>query len=535
MKIINLRNLFLLFFVLGVVSIFGFVNNAHAAFTTSTLSGNAAADLVVGATDADYNILFDTNVSNTASTITVTFPTGYTITDGNLGQSAVCNSGCSATGMITVNGGDYTVAGVTGSTTARTVKLTLSPAVDLSQGTGASFRITSGITNATTSGATATSSITTNASTETVSSTNAFTLTPGTATQLVFTQQPASATSGIALVTQPIVTARDTYGNTATGYSSLVTLTEASAGYLSTSTASTTAASGIATFSGLIYTATADQQSFALTASDGSLTSSASNALTADVVATKIIVYQQPASATSGVAIVTPPIIHFTDAQNVLDTAANTDTVTAAVYTGGGTLSGTAAVAASNGVVTFSNLIYTSSTDGSAFVLSFTDNAGGTNNFSTASTTANSINVDVVATQLVFTTQPASATSGVALVTQPVVKAEDATGAVDTGFTDLVTLTEASAGYLSTSTASTTAVLGVATFSGLIYTATADQQSFTLTADDETGGSGGDLPTVAANALTADVVATKIIVYQQPASATSGVAIVTPPIIHFTD
>jgi len=127
---------------------------------------------------------------------------------------------------------------------------------------------------------------------------------------------------------------------------------------------------------------------------------------------------------------------------------------------------------------------------------------------------ANRGTVDVGATRLVFMTQPAGSVSGAALTTQPVVAAQDGNGNVDTDFTETVTLSESSAGSLTNNTA--TASSGVATFSNVTYTATADQQSFTLTANDE-DGTGADLPTVDANAVTSDVVATQLVFTTQPA------------------
>lgn len=144
--------------------------------------------------------------------------------------------------------------------------------------------------------------------------------------------------------------------------------------------------------------------------------------------------------------------------------------------------------------------------------------------------------VDVVATLLAFTTQPAGAVSGSALTTQPVVKAQDAFGNTDADFTETVTLTEASAGTLANSTA--TAVSGVATFTGLAYTATADQESFTLTANDQ-DGVGSDLATTSASALTADVVATALQFATQPAptSIISGqsTSFTTVPVVRAVD
>lgn len=144
--------------------------------------------------------------------------------------------------------------------------------------------------------------------------------------------------------------------------------------------------------------------------------------------------------------------------------------------------------------------------------------------------------IDVVATELRYTTQPASSVSGNALATQPVVAATDGFGNTDVDFTETITLTEASAGTLSNNTRA--AVDGVATFTGVTYTASADQQSFTLTANDQ-DGVGSNLSTVDANAVTSDVVATKLIFNTQPAPTTinSGVStdFTTDPVIHAVD
>lgn len=145
--------------------------------------------------------------------------------------------------------------------------------------------------------------------------------------------------------------------------------------------------------------------------------------------------------------------------------------------------------------------------------------------------------IDITATQLAFTTQPAGSVSGSALTTQPVVTAKDAAGNTDVDFTETITLTEASAGTLTNNTQAATS--GVATFSGLTYTATADQQSFTLTANDQ-DGVGSNLPTVDANAVTSDVVATKLVFNTEPAPTSfqadgSSTSFTTVPVVEATD
>ena len=162
----------------------------------------------------------------------------------------------------------------------------------------------------------------------------------------------------------------------------------------------------------------------------------------------------------------------------------------------------------------------------------------GSTQFGTTSAVTNGagLAIDVDATQLAFTTQPTGSVSGIALTTQPVVTAQDAVGNTDADFTEILTLSEASAGSLTNGSVS--AVGGVATFSNLTYTATADQQSFTLTANDS-DGVGSDLPTINANAVTSDVVATQLVYTTQPAplSVESNVALdlTTDPVVQAQD
>jgi len=109
-------------------------------------------------------------------------------------------------------------------------------------------------------------------------------------------------------------------------------------------------------------------------------------------------------------------------------------------------------------------LAYTATADGESFTLQANDVDGTGSNLPTVN--ANVLTSDVVATQLVFTTQSSGSTSGSALGTQPIVAAQDANNVTDTGFTELVTLSLASgSGSVSSNTA--TASSGVATFAGL--------------------------------------------------------------------
>src|SRR5256886_3475189 len=81
----------------------------------------------------------------------------------------------------------------------------------------------------------------------------AFNITAGTATQLVFNVQPSNTTAGAAITPAVEVTAQDGNGNTATGFTGNITVaigTNPSTGTLS-GTKTVAAVAGVATFSGL--------------------------------------------------------------------------------------------------------------------------------------------------------------------------------------------------------------------------------------------------------------------------------------------
>ncbi|MCC7261268.1 MAG: tandem-95 repeat protein [Candidatus Latescibacteria bacterium] len=121
-----------------------------------------------------------------------------------------------------------------------------------------------------------------------------------------------------------------------------------------------------------------------------------------------------------------------------------------------------------------------------------------------AASNTNRLTVDVVATRLLFSTQPGGVIGGQPFQIQPVVKAVDDSGYVDGTFADLVTLGTTGTGALLLNTAA--AAAGVATFSGVTYLASADDEVFALTANDQASGSEGDLPLATSSSLVANVV-----------------------------
>ena len=163
-------------------------------------------------------------------------------------------------------------------------------------------------------------------------------------------------------------------------------------------------------------------------------------------------------------------------------------------------------------------------TEGQTYILSvdgdstanFTVGANGSQMAPSQSAVTNNsgTTVNVLATELRFTTQPSAAvTSGSVFASQPVVKATDAFGNVDTDFVGSVTLTENGSGTLSDgdATVAQNATAGIATFSGVLYTAASDADAnFALTA------AASGLSNATSSSVNPDVLATKLIFSTQP-------------------
>ena len=164
----------------------------------------------------------------------------------------------------------------------------------------------------------------------------------------------------------------------------------------------------------------------------------------------------------------TQPIVTAQDAAD--NTYVNfTETVTLTEGSAG-TLSNstqtvTAGVAAVAGIATFTGLTtnYAATADGETFGLQADDTACGTEGNITNLPTSSSLTADVVATKLVFTTDP-------------VIEAQDANGVKDTGFTDTVTLSETGAGTATYTNNAVAAVAGIATYTGLTTNYTGHRQ-----------------------------------------------------------
>ncbi|MBS0261305.1 MAG: hypothetical protein JSS02_05060 [Planctomycetes bacterium] len=357
------------------------------------------------------------------------------------------------------------------------------------------------------------------AGTLTAATSNAVTISAAAASKLGFQQQPpATGTAGTALSPAITVAVQDQFGNTVTGDSSSVTLA-LSTGVLDSGKASATVAAvnGIATFSSLVINTSG---TYTLGVSDGLLTGATSTSFTiSSAAATQTVFQSSPSTATAGVALTSAVTVAILDAfGNVVTTDASrvTLTLSSGIFSTG---QNTAAIYAVHGVATFSSLIINT-----AGTLTLTATDG-----SLTSSTSNPFSVTpAAAAKLGFLSTPATGTAGSALSPAITVAVQDAFGNTVTGDTSAVSLTLNTgtfAGGKSTATAS--AVNGVATFSSLVLNIAG---TYTLTAADES------LTAATSSAVTINpAAATQTIFQSYPATVTVGAIFSSAVTVAITD
>ena len=299
-------------------------------------------------------------------------------------------------------------------------------------------------------------------STVTGATSNAFTLDPGTATALAFSQQPAASVAvGSNFGTPVSVRVVDSSSNTVTGSTAAITL--GGTGVTVDGTATVSATAGVATFSSVTFSGTSGAGK-TLTATSGALTSPASTSFTLNVgTATALAFSQQPAASVAvgsnfGTAV----------AVRVVDSSSNTVTGSTASITLGGTgvtVNGTATVNATAGVATFSSVTF-SGTAGAGKTLSATSSG-------LTSATSNSFTLDVgPAAALAFVQQPAASVNAGSNFGTPVsVRVVDASANTVTGSSASITL--GGTGVTVSGTNPVTASSGVATFSSVTFSGVA--------------------------------------------------------------
>jgi hypothetical protein len=312
-------------------------------------------------------------------------------------------------------------------------------------------------------------------------------VTPGTATKLIFVQQPAATTPTL-LAPQPTVGIADAYGNLVSGASASVTLSlnpNPTSAVLTCSNGSGTNRLTLATTSGLASyagcTVNLTGSGYQLTASAHGYTSAQSNSFGVTSGPASRLAFcwgslssgcstTAPIGSTGGTAFPVQPTIVLQDANGNTVTSDSSTVVTLAIATGGtgatltctGTTSGVTSLRVSSGIASFTGCSI--------------------NKVGTYQLTATSYPYDTPATsnafavsagppaRLTFTAQPTAGYAGQPLPIQPMVAITDAGGNVATtsGATITLALSAGTPGASLSCTGglSRATYAGVATFSG---------------------------------------------------------------------
>jgi hypothetical protein len=326
-----------------------------------------------------------------------------------------------------------TAAGVSGATTVAAVNgvVTFSKLVFTTVGSYTLTAASTGITSATST---------------------PFTISAGAAAQLVFSTEPTNGTPGSPLGTV-VVQVQDGNGNVVTGSSASITISSTVAGVGGTTTVA--AVKGVATFSNLVFTAAG---SYALTAASTGITSATSTPFTISAGAAAQLVFStEPTNGTPGSPLETV-VVQVQDANGNVVTGSSASITISSTAAGVG---GATTVAAVNGVVTFSNLVFTTA---GSYTLTAAS-AGIT------SATSTPFTITVLSpASLVFTMQPPlRVKTGQLLLPGPQVAVKDASGVVMTRYNGPVTISIGNnpGRAILSGTLTQNAVSGVATFPDL--------------------------------------------------------------------
>jgi hypothetical protein len=341
---------------------------------------------------------------------------------------------------------------------------------------------------------------------------------------LAMARQPSvSAQSGVAFAVQPQVRVVDGSGNAVGAAGIVVTAALASGpGTLGGTLTATTDVSGLATFTNLAVTGSSGTYTIRFTAPG--LTQVVSGIIGVGAgVATQLTITTQPAAAAqSGIALTTQPVIQLRDGSNNPVAQAGV-AVTAAIATGGGTLSGTVTVNTdASGVATFTDLVISGLVGDRT--LEFTATG-------LASVTSANITLSAgTAARLAITTQPsATAVNTQAFAQQPVIQVQDAVGNPVAASGVVVNAAIATGSPSLAGTPAVTNASGVATFTDLAITGPIGARTLEFTAPGLTPATSGPVT------LTAGA-ATKLAITTQPSStAQSGVAFPQQPALQLQD
>ena len=302
----------------------------------------------------------------------------------------------------------------------------------------------------------------------TAATSGVFTISPGSATQLVFVQGPTNTAAGSAMAPAVTVAVEDAYGNVETGDNtttvSLAIGTNPASGTLTGGSAVPVSA-GVATFPGLSINkvGTGYTLGASSTPSHTGVTSAPFNIMPG--AADHLVFVQGPTSTAAGSPITPAVTVAVVDADGNVETGDDATTVSLAIGTNpsAGTLTGGSTVTVSAGVATFTGLSINLA--GTGYTL--------TASSSPSLTGATSGAFDVTpgaANMLVFVQQPTTTQSDSAMSPAVTVAVEDADGNIETGdnsTTVSVAIGTNPRGGTLTGGSAVTVSAGVATFSGL--------------------------------------------------------------------
>ncbi len=311
--------------------------NGVATFSAVGISGTAGTN---------YTLSFAS--SGLTSAVQTLSPTAGTATQLQLTTSAVgAVSGVAFTTQPVIAVKDATGNTVTSASTVVTMTVSAGATI-VGTATATAVNGVATFSAVGISGTAGTSYALTFASAGLTSATQTILPTAGAATQLQLTTPAVGAASGAAFTTQPVVAVKDASGNSVTSATSVVTVT-VSAGATIVGTNTATAVNGVATFSTVGITGTAGT-SYTLTFAASGLTATTQSITGGVGRATQIAINAGNAQvATVGTAVGTLPSIVVKDAGNNTVTGV---TVTFAVSTGGGSISGASAASNTSGIAT---------------------------------------------------------------------------------------------------------------------------------------------------------------------------------------
>jgi hypothetical protein len=353
-----------------------------------------------------------------------------------------------------------------------------------------------------------------NATGLTTATTTLFNVTTGSVAKLAITVQPTNVAAGAPITPAVQVSIEDAQGNVVTSATNSVTMaigTNPSGGTLS-GTTTVAAVSGVATFSNLSINNAGTGYTLAASATGlTGATSSAFNVIAGG--AAKLVITVEPTNVAAGAPITPAVQVSIEDSQgNVVTSATNSITMAIGTNPSGGTLAGTASVAAVSGVATFSNLSINNAGVGYTLTASATGLTGAT---------SSAFNVIAGgAAKLAFTVQPTNVTAGTAIAPAVHVTIQDSQGNTVTTATNSVTIaigTNPASGTLS-GTVTVAAVNGIATFSTLSIDKAGTGYTLAASATGLTGATSNAFNVTAGGAA-------KLAITAQPTNATAGVAI----------